>query len=76
MMTRSHPYHHLEKKKIKVGKEQVQKACSSEELDLFEELKGKTHWLELEGQEIEDIGCGLILWDLQGYEKSLNLILV
>lgn len=41
MMTRSHPYHHLEKKKIKVGKEQVQKACSSEELDLFEELKGK-----------------------------------
>lgn len=54
----------------------MQKACGSEELDLFEELKGKAHWLELEGYEIEGIGCGLILWGLQGYEKSLNLILV
>ena len=76
MMTRSHPYYHLEKKKIKVGEEQVQRACGSEELDPFEELAGKAHRLQLEGHEVEDIGCGLILWGLQGHERSLGLILV
>lgn len=63
-------------KKIKVGEEQVQRPCGPEELGLFEELAGKAHWPQLEGHEVEDIGCGLILCGLQGHERSLDLILV